>query len=118
MTTETEAKIREAAARGVALLDSRYPGWRSHIDWQRLDMNDVFCCILGNLFRDTFARGGMSPFTFAAKTMKIGDSKDWMVDWNAARYYGFATSTMCYSALCREWLRHMATPASAELHVA
>lgn len=36
--------------RGVALLDKHNPGWREKIDREKLDLNDFWNCILGQLY--------------------------------------------------------------------
>lgn len=39
-------------ARGVTLLNSKYPDWYQRIDLNRLDINSCYLCILGQLYRD------------------------------------------------------------------
>lgn len=49
-TNEATATARAAVARGVALLDSKVPGWWRVINLDQLDMSDCNDCMLGQLF--------------------------------------------------------------------
>ncbi len=45
----TRIRHERRVARGAAMLDDRWPGWRDLIDWDRLDVASVDDCILGQL---------------------------------------------------------------------
>lgn len=42
--------LTDAQARGSALLDDVHPGWRAELDVDRLDLNAVYDCVLGQLY--------------------------------------------------------------------
>lgn len=42
--------MKENVLRGIELLDRQVPGWRDRIDWDRLEMDSCYDCILGQLF--------------------------------------------------------------------
>lgn len=42
----------DAVERGVELLDAQRPGWRGHVDPQRLAMGSDLRCVLGQEFGD------------------------------------------------------------------
>ena len=44
-------------ARGVQWLDDNHDGWRERIDWDRLDLDDLNDCILGQLLGGCAASG-------------------------------------------------------------
>lgn len=52
-TPETMTLYEDAAKRGAALLDERYPDWRKEIDVSRLDMSKVYADILALLYNDS-----------------------------------------------------------------
>lgn len=47
---DPRAAMREAVARGVALLDDRRPGWAFDMSVEKLDMADSEWCVLGQLY--------------------------------------------------------------------
>ncbi len=52
--------FEEEVARGIALLDQKIPGWRQHVDADRLDMRvaerrENGCCILAQLYGEYLA---------------------------------------------------------------
>lgn len=54
VTPELRAYYGEGVTKGAKLLDRILPGWAKHIKLNRLDMDDVNMCMLGQLFgRDT-----------------------------------------------------------------
>ena len=63
-----EHHARRRAERGAALLDSKYPGWESHIKIEMLDLSSPCNCILGQLVVDGTIRElvptnlGLNPY--------------------------------------------------------
>ena len=43
--------LRDAVARGAALLDDKDPGWAAKIDVARLAMRNSCACVIGQLFK-------------------------------------------------------------------
>lgn len=52
-TPETMTLYEDAAKRGAALLDTKYPDWRKDIDVSRLDMSKIHTDVLALLFNDS-----------------------------------------------------------------
>lgn len=47
---EQLAEIRQRIRDGAEWLDQHRPGWHSQLDMVEFDMNDLDCCILGQLY--------------------------------------------------------------------
>jgi hypothetical protein len=62
--------IAQRVAAGVAYLDKEAggPGWASHIDLDRLDLQDAYDCVLGQLYGDF----DLMPFHWAASSAEDG----------------------------------------------
>jgi hypothetical protein len=43
--------MEEYVLKGVALLDSKLPGWEEHINWDELNIQDLARCVIGQLNR-------------------------------------------------------------------
>lgn len=50
ITQTNHTIVAERVARGVKLLDNHMPEWRDKIYWQLFRMDDIYMCILGQLF--------------------------------------------------------------------
>jgi hypothetical protein len=81
MTMET---MTERVVRGAALLDERMPGWEAKIDLDRLDLDSVWECVLGQLYgqdpnwngydRGKLVLGGMDIATAADHGFSQGET--------------------------------------------
>ena len=49
---DLEASYRENVTRGAVWLDEKEPGWWERIDLERLDMDSLTDCIIGQLYGD------------------------------------------------------------------
>jgi hypothetical protein len=76
-TPDTLTTAEERAARGAALLDTRYPGWEQLIDRDTLIMQYCDVCILGQLY------GSYSAGLRAIFAVTVADA------WEAADRHGF-----------------------------
>lgn len=90
--------IAENVARGVALLDSKVPDWRSKIDERELCMADMFNCILGQVF-GSFGAGLKSLHGVNISTHEA---------WQFGVAHGFDASTgSLFDKLEAEWRKHL-----------
>ena len=81
-------------ARGIALLDQKIPGWRQHVDVDRLDMEmaerreNACGCILAQLYGEYIA---------GLEAIGLDDEED--------SPYGFDADAADYPALTAAWKR-------------
>jgi len=110
MTILTDAILDARAAKGAALLDPRHPHWRDEISILTLDLSNVDCCVLGQLYtpsdRDVsaFERGwrdlGLNLLTAVQSGFILSGSEI------EARYHeGARSGDEIYSPLTGAWTR-------------
>ena len=73
--------LSESVQRGIVLLDRKQPDWFTRIDTQRLDINECYDCILGQLFGSyTEGRKQLDLLDrYDASTGFIGDNESYGV---------------------------------------
>ncbi len=91
--------IAERVARGAALLDERRPGWAGEVNAERLEMNDCYECVLGQLF------GGFID-GWAALDLDDKDTPD--CGFEAESHHNPPSHNPEYAALKAAWLAEIA----------
>src|SRR5262245_55718449 len=82
-----EGMYVDHVARGITLLDSNIQNWRAAMDWDDLNMESTFNCVLGQLGRALV--GPYSGFMTMVDKLDIFDE---------APYYGFDISKVDYES--------------------
>lgn len=100
----------ERIARGAALLDSKKPGWRNHIQIADLAFESLQRCVLGQVFGD-----------FSAAYDTLGLSCDdtatlgfCLEGHEFAGYSKNAPACLIYEGLTREWREYIAATRAVE----
>jgi hypothetical protein len=102
MLTDSTAlpEAEERVMQGARLLDERTPGWERKIELEFLDMGDVHCCILGQVYDD----------------LAYSEALDYLeTNLMSGAYHGFDRDGESYSDLKQLWLKEIAKRQEEEL---
>lgn len=82
--TTTAPTIAERVAAGAAFLDQAEPGWRQHIDIDRLDLASPCRCVLGQLEIALHSEGPEDDGAFSDALFRYGIAfEEWALGFNA-----------------------------------
>lgn len=105
--TLSEVDIKLRIERGMKLLDSKYPGWRSKVNVEKLNMSSPENCVLGQLYGDLFDgldTLGVSICTWKAASYGFAIDVDETVE---SGLMNLCDRSPCLEALTRIWKQEL-----------
>lgn len=95
---------------GVKLLDAAEPTWRNHIDWERLDIENLAWCIIGQLSERFGYRWRESTLGLASYTEGIVYGFETPFGFRSGRHYRLLTEAWkkwAQGNLTELWLKEL-----------